>query len=1702
MAGSSMEGVLRLRYGGLSGELEEVIRLLHRRELRTLELRAVSLGPPSLSTLLPALRSNERLLSLELGGNPLGDEGVGALVGAMGEMPGLTVLALDSVGITDRAGTQLAAALATGRPDLHVLRLQHNALADESASTMADALRRGAPSLRDLCLQRNSISNTGAAALLDTLEELKRGLALDLRFNLVTRSALLDRIAEACEPRVVRTTCEFTVDGCGSVAPSGLVRRAGDTDAARGNMSNKLRRQAAIHPQSTPCAPAFTRPQLLNAQRSPSADVHTCANTTSGCYGERRGQDVTATPNAATTASRESLSPARCRSRAGYVRASLQSPRSPSQIDDVIQNVGVRKGSPLAQMARSAAQHQQARHRCEETLDSIARGGTDGGPEKTTANARPPHSPEFYRGLNSSNAGVNAGAADKDDLWRSISSNLCSLHRVSPSEGDRPPQQLSSPMLPLEGALAPSSRIGSPAIAGRPPRTQSSSPRALPVGPARADGGDSPLGVRLRALMDAAADASRRASAGATLRSPIKMQRDSEHGVFSPPLRHIYGDIIGASMPVQGTTSEVMSATPDVVSLHVSGDASTDSSNSWSDEPRVPLAARKWSAEPETRDQVGGQSLDMEGRGGWGHERNGGNERCSGRCITVDAELPPSRSHNGPNIYKTGDVHAPTIANTRRGVPLHLEAHRYRPELCADDRSGSDAACAKSNAGDRNSMSIKRGEEVIAPMVDGRQNNEDANTAARRVASLARSSGGGDETSTNEMNKGKCGGHNRGVGDLVASQDVAVLACEASTSHERELRKPGGACCGSVAHVQDEALHEKSKLSERSAPSSRWVGEALSGVASKDEAAATQHSSETRSRIDVQPTACVLGGSAQAALETPVTSQGEVTKQINDLGHGNHLAQMGCFRGDGPSSSDGGALEKNSGRCFPAAWLRRAAAGSVTGNWKEKMSIEGDTSTGGDRSGGNAQVAVGLAGGSGAEANGLPWKTAAQPVDRARTADGLPPAVLREKVEQQQKQIEHLLRSLASVDRHRDEAWLRDEAPGRGRRQSFGDETSSLKSLQQYGQKSLSVSQEEQWQVDVRMEPLAMETPLGSNVHRAHAPQDSRSQGPQPHSRSEYHQEPPPRLPPAGTIRVVPEGKRGGNTSSPAAHPPLHDDNDAPIADINHLSRPPRALLRLVDDVERERMAVERRANQIAAMGAEAEAEAERIRTAAMSEAQRLRAEAEAEAQRVRAAASAEAARARAEARSAAFEAERSRAEASRVSTEAAEESSRLEAARREVQTELQEASEQRRALSRERDAVALEAAAVRRERAVLNDEKSAAMRAAKEAEEEAEAVRRVLRAREEALGRREASVETRARVGAEELERRKATEESESVRALLQIASLDAEVREGFVCAAALQRELTADEEGLVAVARELAHTRGELRRSERGSAAIAIAAERAQALCNEFEAQLEVATVERRRAEASAALLASELRSIDRPLVSSSPSLSPPLVPVSQLTSYLREPYHRAATLCNPSPLHGISTSVNITPNTRRSPHPDESHDYCQGVSQQNSAMHAALTAHGPNRTGAVNVDSACGPMGACTSLCSGQGLAPPSLPSSALMLHWEVARLEQEVKAARAAAAAAQRNAVEAEAIAAEQQADFTLRLQGERQRLEAEHQEEMSRLLAQWAAEQEAAAHSMTVALLGDVEAIVHEGSPQRSPTITPTSKTAAATQGRI
>ena len=65
------------------------------------------------------------------------------------------------------------------------------------------------------------------------------------------------------------------------------------------------------------------------------------------------------------------------------------------------------------------------------------------------------------------------------------------------------------------------------------------------------------------------------------------------------------------------------------------------------------------------------------------------------------------------------------------------------------------------------------------------------------------------------------------------------------------------------------------------------------------------------------------------------------------------------------------------------------------------------------------------------------------------------------------------------------------------------------------------------------------------------------------------------------------------------------------------------------------------------------------------------------------------------------------------------------------------------------------------------------------------------------------------------------------------------------------------------------------------------------------------------------------------------------------------------------------------------------------------------------------------------------------------------WDVVRMEREMRAALDAAAVAQRTAVEAEEMAAAQQAAFSVQMQKERQRLHDAHQREMSQLWAQWA-----------------------------------------------
>jgi hypothetical protein len=95
----------------------------------------------------------------------------------------------------------------------------------------------------------------------------------------------------------------------------------------------------------------------------------------------------------------------------------------------------------------------------------------------------------------------------------------------------------------------------------------------------------------------------------------------------------------------------------------------------------------------------------------------------------------------------------------------------------------------------------------------------------------------------------------------------------------------------------------------------------------------------------------------------------------------------------------------------------------------------------------------------------------------------------------------------------------------------------------------------------------------------------------------------------------------------------------------------------------------------------------------------------------------------------------------------------------------------------------------------------------------------------------------------------------------------------------------------------------------------------------------------------------------------------------------------------------------------------------------------------------------------------------LKTPHARESSSMVHgasaeveaaWEVPRLQHELQAALSACEAAQRSAVIAEEMAGQQQASFALSLRRERERLRAEHQEEISRVWKQIADLQSAAA----------------------------------------
>jgi len=139
-------------------------------QLTNLYIGGNGIGPMDAAALTEMLSTNSRVEAVELADNPIGDEGLEALLKYIGSTRNLKQLSLTSCGITSEGAIKLAEAL-SGHSDsgLEFLKLAGNSIGDEGAVAIAEAI----PSqtyLSVLNVSNCGMTDTGVQALIDARE--------------------------------------------------------------------------------------------------------------------------------------------------------------------------------------------------------------------------------------------------------------------------------------------------------------------------------------------------------------------------------------------------------------------------------------------------------------------------------------------------------------------------------------------------------------------------------------------------------------------------------------------------------------------------------------------------------------------------------------------------------------------------------------------------------------------------------------------------------------------------------------------------------------------------------------------------------------------------------------------------------------------------------------------------------------------------------------------------------------------------------------------------------------------------------------------------------------------------------------------------------------------------------------------------------------------------------------------------------------------------------------------------------------------------------------------------------------------------------------------------------------------------------------------------------------------------------------------
>jgi NLR family CARD domain-containing protein 3 len=177
--------------------------VLQNHSLRVLDLRSNGVTAEGALSLQGLLVSSRNIVSLQLGNNELGDQGVSALArGLQARTRGavLQVLDLTNNGLTSRSCVSIASMLKVNK-NLINLNLSFNKIGDDGARTLGLAMECNT-TLRWLSLRRNGISNAGAKAIarmLPNMNGLKELILVKNDITHVGAIALLNGLRENVE---------------------------------------------------------------------------------------------------------------------------------------------------------------------------------------------------------------------------------------------------------------------------------------------------------------------------------------------------------------------------------------------------------------------------------------------------------------------------------------------------------------------------------------------------------------------------------------------------------------------------------------------------------------------------------------------------------------------------------------------------------------------------------------------------------------------------------------------------------------------------------------------------------------------------------------------------------------------------------------------------------------------------------------------------------------------------------------------------------------------------------------------------------------------------------------------------------------------------------------------------------------------------------------------------------------------------------------------------------------------------------------------------------------------------------------------------------------------------------------------------------------------------------------------------------------